>query len=109
MLDKTIHILAAPPNVPLSILFIEKLIKCLLVSLSFGGVCVFIRQIKSSKNKMQSFLLIGCVSYSVYFVLAYFIYIRNLAASVTAQKLIAPLVVNQFGRMFLVIGSMFMR
>ena len=85
-----------------------------MASLSFGGVyvllkCFYKHRLKSSKNKIQSLLLIGCVSYSVYFVLAYFIYIRHLASNVAAHNLIAPLVANQFGRMSLVIGSMLLR
>ena len=116
VLAKTINILAGPQNIPLSVLFIEKVIKCMLASLCFGGVCVFIRKLKNSpkvpsaKNKPIHLLcLVGLVC-SVYFVLTDFIYIRKFAGMVAKHNLIAPLVVSPFGRMSLVIGSLlFMR
>nr|AYC64303.1 hypothetical protein [Pseudochlorodesmis sp. HV01306a] len=119
VLDKTIKIFAGPLNVSISVLFIEKVIKCIVASLGYGCVCVFIKNFKVSKNKilfkklfntlLQILLILG-FSYSVYFVLTDYNYIRALATRVTAHNLVAPLVVSQLGRMSLVIGSLlFMR
>lgn len=78
----------------------------MLASLGFGGVCVFIRRFKGSKNQIKSLFCLVGFSYSIYFVLVDFVYIRKLAYLVATHKLIAPLVISQLGRMTLVIGSM---
>ena len=111
VLDKTIQILAGPPNITVPILFLEKVIKCIVASLSFGGVCVFIRKLTispkvlSAKNKIINLLCLVGLGGSVYFVLTDFSFIRTFAGKLASHNLMAPLVVSQLGRMSLVIGS----
>ena len=75
ILDQTVNVLAGPNNFPLSVLFVEKLIKVLFSSLisSYLAVCLK-NTIKSKEKRFLYFLVLICLGCLLYWILLDFVY-----------------------------------